>query len=172
MDDDDDRRIVPIDPDLAPSDPAEPSATHRPAHLSRRRARPGVLAAIAAGGALGAPARFEVTRLVHVPSGGFPWGTFLVNISGSLVLGFVLVVIVEHLPPSQFLRPFVAVGFLGTYTTYSTFMVEADLLVKDGHAATAVAYLVLSALAGFAAVWVGILGGRSRRVGRRVGSRS
>lgn len=167
--DDADPPIVPIDPDLAPSDPAEPSATHRPSHPPRSRARPGVLAAIAAGGALGAPARYEVTRLVHVAGGGFPWGTFLVNISGSLVLGFALVVIVEHLPPSQFLRPFVAVGFLGAYTTYSTFMVEADLLVRDGHAATAIAYLVVSTLAGFAAVWVGIVGGRSIPVGRKVG---
>lgn len=157
---DPDPTILPIESDLAPSDPVEPCATHRPPHKRRRRARPDVLAAIAAGGALGAPARYEVTRLIHVPEGGFPWGTFWVNISGSLVLGFLLVLIIERLPPSRFLRPFLAVGFLGAYTTYSTFMVEADLLVKDGHGATAAVYLIVSALAGFAAVWVGIVGGR------------
>jgi len=64
---DPDPTILPIESDLAPSDPVEPCATHRPPHKRRRRARPDVLAAIAAGGALGAPARYEVTRLIHVP---------------------------------------------------------------------------------------------------------
>jgi len=128
----------------------------------RRRARsePRVLAAIAVGGALGAPARYEVTRLIHVPAGGFPWDIFWINITGSLVLGFLLVLVVERLPPSRYLRPFLAVGFLGAYTTYSTYMVGADLLVRDGHAATAAAYVIGSAVAGFAAVWIGIVGGR------------
>ena len=76
------------------------------------------------------------------------------------MLGFLLVLIIERLPPSRFLRPFLTVGFLGTYTTYSTFMVEADVLVKDGHGATAAVYLIVSTLAGSAAVSVGIVGGR------------
>ena len=120
-----------------------------------------VLAAIGLGGALGTPARYEVTRLITVPAGGFPWDIFWINISGSLVLGFLLVLIIERLPPSRYLRPFVAVGFLGSYTTYSTYMVGASVLIKDGHTVTGLVYLLASAVAGFVAVWVGIVGGRS-----------
>jgi fluoride exporter len=160
-DDEPEPNVVPIDPDLAPSDPAEPSAEHRPSRRQRHgRARPDVLAAIALGGALGAPVRFEVTQLIKVPAGGFPWDIFWINITGSLVLGFLLVLIIERLPPSRYLRPFFAVGFLGAYTTYSTYMVGASTLIKDGHAATGVIYLFASALAGFAAVWIGIISGR------------
>ena len=118
------------------------------------------MAAIAVGGALGAPARYEVSRLIVVPAGGFPWDVFWTNISGSLVLGFLLVLIIERLPPSRYLRPFLAVGFLGAYTTYSTYMVGASLLIKDGHVVTGLVYLFASALAGFVAVWIGIVAGR------------
>ena len=76
-------------------------------------------------------------RLIHVGANGFPWATFTVNLSGSLVLGIVAILVIEHLPPTQFLRPFVIVGFLGAYTTYSTYMVETDLLVKNGHVGVA-----------------------------------
>lgn len=116
-----------------------------------------VLAAIAAGGALGAPARYEVAQLIHVAKDSFPWATFWTNVSGSFVLGFFLILVIERFPPSRYLRPFFATGFLGAYTTFSTFAVETDLLVKDGHAAIGVAYALGSLLAGFAAVWVGIL---------------
>jgi fluoride exporter len=145
---------VPIDPDL--------DRDLSKGHLPGRYARPprNVLAAVAAGGALGAPARYEMTRLIHVTAGTFPWSTFWTNISGSLVLGFSLILIIERFPPSRYVRPFFAVGFLGAYTTFSTYMVDTDLLVKDGHAGIAIAYLVASAAAGFAAVWVGIIGGR------------
>ncbi len=160
-DDEPDRDPFPIDPDLSPSDPAEPSVEHRPRPRPRHgRARPDVLAAIALGGALGAPARYEVSRLISVGAGGFPWDVFWANITGSLVLGFILVLVIERLPPSRYLRPFFAVGFLGAYTTFSTYMVGTSLLIKDGHVATALVYLFGSALAGFAAVWLGIVGGR------------
>ncbi len=155
------RDQVPIDPDLAPSDPGEPSDAHRPSvgrHPSR--ARPDVLAVIAVGGAVGAAARYEMTRLIAVSRLGFPWATFWTNLSGSLVLGFVLVLIIEHLPPSHRLRPLVVVGFLGAYTTYSTYMVETALLIKDGRGVVAATYLLSSALLGFGAVWLGITGAR------------
>jgi CrcB protein len=152
--DDGDATVVPIDPDLAPFDPAEPSSTHRPA---RRRARPAVLAAIAAGGALGTPARYEVTQLIHVANGGFPWATFWTNVSGSFALGFLLILVIEHFPPSRYVRPFFATGFLGAFTTFSTFAVETDLLIKDGHALVAVTYALTSLFVGFAAVWAGIM---------------
>jgi fluoride exporter len=159
--DDDDGRVVPIDPDLAPSDPGEPSATHRvarrPAQRWTNRARPDVLAAIAAGGALGAPARYEVAQIIHVAKDTFPWATFWTNISGSFALGFLLVLVIERFPPTRYLRPFFATGFLGAFTTFSTFAVETDLLIKDGHAVLGVTYALASLAAGLAAVWIGIL---------------
>jgi CrcB protein len=135
---------LPIDPDLAPA----PRAS--------RRVEPSVLAAIALGGALGAPARYGVAQLIHAAPGTFPWPTFWTNITGSLALGFVLGLLVEHFPPTRYLRPFVATGFLGAYTTYSAFAVETDLLIKDGHAAIGVVYMGASLLAGLGAVWLGI----------------
>lgn len=124
---------------------------------------PAVVAAVAAGGALGAPARYAVAEVVSIGD-GFPWATFWTNVSGSLLLGFLLMLVVHRFPPSRFLRPFVATGFLGAFTTFSTFVVEADLLVRDGHPATAAVYVTASLVVGLAAVWAGVVGGR-RAVG-------
>jgi fluoride exporter len=147
---------LPIDPELAPTDPAERAVDHQPASRPARRAEPGVLAAIALGGGLGAPARYGLAQLVDVSPGGFPWATFVTNVTGSFALGLVLALVLERFPPTRFLRPFVATGFLGAYTTYSTFAVETDLLVKDGHAALALAYAAASLISGLIAVWAGI----------------
>jgi CrcB protein len=120
------------------------------------RARPAVLAAIALGAAFGAPARYGVAQVIRVNANAFPWATFWTNISGSLALGLFLTLILERFPPSRYLRPFVATGFIGAYTTYSTFAVETDLLVKNGHAAVGVAYALASLGAGLGAVWAGM----------------
>ena len=64
-------------------------------------------------------------------------------------------------PPTDIARPFAGIGFLGAYTTFSTFSVEADLLVKDGHALTAGVYVVASLVVGIAAAWVGVVGARA-----------
>jgi CrcB protein len=98
---------------------------------------------------------------VPVARDGFPWATFAVNVSGSFALGFLLVMILERFPADRYLRPFVATGFLGAYTTYSTFAVETDLLVKGGRAGLAAAYAVVSLLGGFLAVWLGLLAARA-----------
>jgi CrcB protein len=158
--DDADGGVVPIDPDLAPTDPGEPSTGRRRARTPRRwatRVQPDVLAAIAAGGALGAPARYGVAQVIHVAKDTFPWATFWTNMAGSLALGFLLILVIERFPPTRYLRPFFATGFLGAFTTFSTFAVETDLLIKDGYAALGVVYALASLAAGFAAVWVGIL---------------
>jgi CrcB protein len=162
---------LPVDPDLAPDDPAEPLRPGPPRDARSRRTSPSVLAAVALGGALGAPARYGVAQIIHVANNGFPWATFWTNISGSLALGFILVLILEHFPPTRYLRPFVATGFLGAYTTYSTFAVETDLLIKNGHAPLGIAYAGASLMAGLLAVWAGIWSGRVFRVPRRGGRR-
>src|SRR5436305_15338112 len=110
-----------------------------------------VLSAIAVGGALGSLARYGVSRIVHVSPGHFPWATFWTNVSGSFALGAVLVLLVARFPPSRYVRPFLAVGFIGAYTTFSTMAVETDVLVKDGHAAVGIAYLLASLTAGLLA---------------------
>lgn len=126
----------------------------------RSRAAPAALGAIALGGALGAPARYGVARLIAAPPGGFPWATFWTNISGSFALGLVLGLLLERFPPSRYLRPFVATGFLGAYTTYSSFAVESVVLAKDGRAGLALAYAATSVVGGLVAAWVGIWAAR------------
>jgi CrcB protein len=151
---------LPIDPDLAPTDPAEPSLQHHAAVRTpgwrSGRADVGVLAAIAAGGAMGALARYGTAAAIHVPKDGFPWATLWTNLSGSLVLGFALSVILERYPTNRYLRPFFATGFVGAFTTFSTFAVETDLLVKDGHAGTAALYVIVSILCGLLLVASGM----------------
>jgi len=119
-----------------------------------------VVAAVAAGGALGASARYGLAGLVHVTPGTFPWATFWINVSGSLVLGVLLVLVADRFPPTRFVRPFLATGFLGAFTTFSTFTLETDLLLRDGHAGTAAAYGAASVAAGLVAAWIGITLGR------------
>jgi CrcB protein len=119
-----------------------------------------VLGVIALGGMVGASARYGVAQLVHPGVGGFPWATLWTNLSGSLILGFVLVLLLERLPPTRYARPFVATGVIGAYTTFSTFAVETDVLVKDGRAVTAALYVLGTLVGGLLAAWVGLVTGR------------
>jgi CrcB protein len=138
-----------------------PRPATRPARRrTHRRAEPAVLGAIALAGALGAPARYGVAQLVHVAPDRFPWATFWTNISGSFALGLILALLLERFPPSRYLRPFVATGFLGAYTTYSTFAVETVLLAKDGHPGVALTYAAASLMGGFGVAWAGIWAAR------------
>ena len=147
----------PIDPDLAPDDPGAPSL-HRPARPTRavRRAQPDVLAAIALGGMLGATARFRLAEALPTEPGHFPWATFWTNLSGSFVLGFGLILLLERFAPTRYVRPFFATGILGAYTTMSTYLVETAVLIKDGHATTGIVYGVGSLVVGVALTYTGI----------------
>ena len=119
----------------------------------------GILLAVALGGALGSLARYFVAGAVQSAAwSGFPWGIFVVNISG----GFIMGVIVElgalkfHLVPE--VRAFLTVGILGGYTTFSTFSLDSVLLIQRGAWGAAAAYMVgstmLSVLALFAGLWL------------------
>src|SRR4051812_9987772 len=99
------------------------------------RPTPAVLAVIAVGGMIGASARYGVARLLPARPGAFPWPTFWTNLSGSLALGVLFVVLIERRRGRHdgYTRPFLTTGILGAYTTFSTFAVEADILARDGH---------------------------------------
>ena len=126
----------------------------------RRRTQPDVLAVIAVGGMLGASARYGIAEALPTDPTGFPWATFWTNLSGSFLLGLLLVVVLERFPPGRYLRPFAATGVLGAFTTMSTYEVEIALLVKDGHAATGLLYGVGSLLAGLVLAYAGVHVGR------------
>jgi CrcB protein len=115
-----------------------------------------ILAVIAAGGALGSLARWQLSRLLPHPAAAFPWATFDTNVSGCLLLGVLMIFVLEVWPPSRYVRPFLGVGVLGGFTTFSTYMLDARGLLASGHATTAGAYLFGSLVAGLAAVWAGI----------------
>lgn len=126
-----------------------------------RRLRPGVLAAIAVGGALGGAARYGIERALPIAPDAFPWATFAVNVSGSLALAVLLVFVLEIWPPTRYVRPFAAIGFLGAFTTFSTWMVETDELVAHHRPGLAAGYLAGSLGAGLAAVSLGLVVGRA-----------
>jgi CrcB protein len=90
------------------------------------------LIAIALGGALGAVSRYLVGGWVQtMAGGGFPWGTFTVNVLGSLVLGF-LMIWLSHTLASAELRHFLVMGLLGSFTTFSTFSLETVEMLREG----------------------------------------
>jgi CrcB protein len=154
----DDTPRIPLDPDVD----FGPGGGDRPGHGQRRtrRAEAVIVIALACGGVLGAVSRYAISLALPTETARFPWGTFLINISGSAALGFLLVLVIEHFPRGRLARPVVGTGFLGAYTTFSTFTVEATDLVRAGHAETALAYLAGSIFAGLLAVWAGMTSAR------------
>ncbi len=142
-------------PNDTPTDP------HAEPHPSRNRTK--TLGAVAAGGAVGGLLRFGVSHLLPRSPAGFPWATLLTNISGSFLLALVVTLVVRRFPSTHDRLLFFATGVLGTYTTFSTLAVEIDLLIANGHSATAGFYLLASLAIGLLAAWAGILTAGSRR---------
>ncbi len=154
----DDGPRIPLDPDvdLGPGDGLHPLARGRRA----RQVQAVIVVALGCGGVLGAVSRYALSLAVPTETGRFPWGTFLVNVSGSAVLGFILILVIEQFPRGRLARPVIGTGFIGAYTTFSTFMVEAVLLIRDGRPWDAIAYLAGSVAAGLLAVWIGMTSAR------------
>ena len=115
----------------------------------------------ALGGALGALSRWGIAEAFPASPGGWPWATLLVNLTGCLLIGVLLAVLAAQVPEPAWVRPFLGVGVLGGYTTYSTFAVEVVELVDGGAAVPAAGYVLTSVLGGVAAVALGALAVRS-----------
>lgn len=115
---------------------------------------------IGLGGILGANARYIVASWVAQRFGiAFPYGTFLINLSGSFILGFVMPLFLRY-SSSLYPRLFFAVGFLGAYTTFSTFSFESLQLIQNGRILSALGYMVSSATFGILGAWAGFLLGQ------------
>ncbi|MHB8682298.1 MAG: fluoride efflux transporter FluC [Acidimicrobiales bacterium] len=108
--------------------------------------------AVAVGGALGALGRYGVAHAWPVTAGAFPWSTFVVNLSGSALLGCVVTVVLARPPHARWARPLLGSGVIGAYTTFSTFAVEIVQLGRHGHVPVAAVYAVASMACGIAAV--------------------
>src|SRR5947208_11353291 len=118
----------------------------RPA-LDRRE-----VAAVFAGGCLGALARAGLAESTVTQPGRWPWVTFGVNVAGAALLGYFATRLQERLPPARYRRPFLATGFCGALTTFSTLQVELLKMLDHGHAGLALGYAAASLVAGFVAV--------------------
>ena len=114
------------------------------------------LLVVAAGGALGAVGRYLTTGWIQTLTGDFfPWGTLAVNVVGSLALGFGLIWLQASVASAE-ARQFVAIGFLGSFTTFSTFSFEAVAMLRDGEWWRAGGYVAGSVVIGLAAVVLGM----------------
>ncbi|MBP2582261.1 CrcB protein [Streptomyces sp. PvR006] len=142
------------------------------------RAELPVVGVVAAGGALGASARYGAGLVWPTPEGAFPWTTFTVNVIGCALLGALMVLLTERptewstAPPHPLLRPFLGTGFCGGFTTFSTYGLETERLLSAGDPTRGLLYLGGTLVTALAAVWAGVAGARAvhARTGRtRVG---
>jgi fluoride exporter len=113
---------------------------------------------VAVGGGLGAVTRFMVAQLVAARLGmTFPFGTLLINVSGSFAIGVLMVMLTEHLTMDPLWRLLLVVGFPGGYTTFSSYTFEVVALFRLGEPTAALAYVAMSNILGILAALLGIL---------------
>ncbi len=115
------------------------------------------LGAVAIASALGGLARYVLGGWLARAGSSFPWETLAINVTGSFALGFLFTFLVEVTVAPAWLRVGLLVGFLGSYTTFSTFALESFRLLEDGAYAPALANMLGSMVAGLAAVYAGIV---------------
>jgi CrcB protein len=113
-----------------------------------------MLSVISVGGVLGSLARYGLGVVFPHGAAGFPWATFAVNVAGCGLIG-VLMVCIDQLGAHRLIRPFLGVGVLGGFTTFSTYVVEVQQAVAAGAARVALAYLGGTLAAAVIAVWAG-----------------
>jgi fluoride exporter len=115
-----------------------------------------VVGVIAAGGALGALARWVVAEALPDGAGSVPWATLLTNVAGCFLIGVLMVLVVERWPDHLLVRPFFGTGLLGGFTTFSTYVVDTRTLVAADRAAIGAAYLLGTLVIGLLAVVAGL----------------
>ncbi|MGD2119224.1 MAG: fluoride efflux transporter CrcB [Chromatiales bacterium] len=116
------------------------------------------LLAIAAGGAIGALSRFWVSTSVYQWLGkDFPYGTLVVNLVGSLVMGLLYVLLIERLASAPEVRALLLIGFLGSFTTFSTFSLETLSLLEQAELFKATLNIAVSVVSCLLAAWLGML---------------
>ncbi|MFJ3492763.1 fluoride efflux transporter FluC [Streptomyces sp. NPDC086091] len=137
----------PADPDTA-VDAWPPGKAPGP-----RRREAEILGAIAAGGVLGACARYGATLIWPTAPAAFPWTTFWINVTGCAAMGVLMVLITERFTVHPLVRPFLGTGVLGGYTTFSTATLDTRGLLEAGRPGTGLLYAAATLVAAFAAVW-------------------
>lgn len=138
----------PIDPDVDLRVPAQRRELIR-GHVS-------VLGVIAFGGGIGALARYGLSTVLPTRPGQFPWGTFTENVLGCFLIGVLMVLITEVWSAHRLIRPFLGVGVLGGFTTFSTYAVEIRGLLRPGTVGLAFTYLAGTLVGAMLAVVIGV----------------
>ncbi|GAB2970654.1 fluoride efflux transporter CrcB [Streptomyces pseudoechinosporeus] len=126
-----------------------------------------IVAVVAAGGALGATARYGASLIWPTQTGAFPWTTLWVNAVGCAVIGVFMVVISDVWAAHRLVRPFFGTGVLGGFTTFSTYAVDIQKLVDEGRPRTGLAYLAATLVAALVAVWLAVVAARKVLAWRR-----
>jgi fluoride exporter len=166
----DELRPLPVDPDVETDVDTSQDTQRRhdtqegfehPARRRWPRIHWAIVAAVFGGGFFGGLTRYCLGLAWPAPKGSFPWAVWTVNTSGAFILGLVLVVVLEVLPPTTYVRAVLATGFCGALTTFSSVATDADQLAAHGHAALAGGYVAGSLAAGLAAGSFGMTVGRS-----------
>lgn len=128
----------PIDPDVDLREPAQ--------RRELLRTHGAVLAVVSAGGGLGSLARFGLATWWPTGLGGFPWSTFTVNVVGCFLIGVLMIVITEVRMAHPLVRPFLGVGVLGGFTTFSAYAADIRVLIESGHLPLGMVYLAATLL--------------------------
>jgi len=131
---------------------------HSPA---RRHRRWDVAVVIGAGGAVGGGLRWALNQAWPITPGHFPWATFIENVTGCLVLGALMVFLLDVWRPSLYARPFLGIGVLGGFTTFSTYTADTSALLRAGQVPMALTYFFGTLVVALAATWTGIFLARS-----------
>jgi CrcB protein len=119
--------------------------------------QPGILIAVALGGALGSLLRYFVAGAIQHPTMQFPWGIFVVNVTGGFLMGVIVELSALKMQLTPEMRAFLTIGILGGYTTFSTFSLDMALLIERGAYMAAAGYLFGSAMLSIAALFAGFL---------------